>query len=98
MRISDETFDCIVHPTSNLFVPDVKPVWRECYRVLKSGGTLIAGFCNPIMYMFDLKLEQQGILQVKYAVSYSDQLYQYACYHTGIKTGLLSRAGRYNTR
>ncbi|MFA5451160.1 MAG: class I SAM-dependent methyltransferase [Dehalococcoidales bacterium] len=95
---ADETFDCIVHPTSNLFVPDVKPVWRECYRVLKSGGTLIAGFCNPIMYMFDLKLEQQGILQVKYAVSYSDQLYQYACYHTGIKTGLLSRAGRYNTR
>lgn len=33
---------------------------------------MIAGFCNPIMYMFDLKLEQQGILQVKYAVPYSD--------------------------
>jgi len=68
----DETFDLVVHPTSNLFVPDVKPVWREAYRVLKKGGTLIAGFCNPIMYMFDLKLEQQGILQVKYAVPYSD--------------------------
>jgi len=68
----DETFDMIVHPTSNLFVPDVKPVWREACRVLRKGGTLIAGFCNPIMYMFDLKLEQQGILQVKYAVPYSD--------------------------
>jgi len=71
-QFKDETFDIVVHPTSNLFVPDIKPVWREAYRVLKKGGTLIAGFCNPIMYMFDLKLEQQGILQVKYAVPYSD--------------------------
>jgi SAM-dependent methyltransferase len=71
-EFGDGTFDYVVHPTSNLFVPDVLPVWKECYRVLKPGGILIAGFCNPIMYMFDLKLEQQGILQVKYAVPYSD--------------------------
>ena len=35
----DESFDLIVHPVSNVFVPDVKPVWREAYRVLKPGAT-----------------------------------------------------------
>ncbi len=67
-----DEFDLIVHPVSNLFVPDVNPVWREAYRVLKKGGALISGFCNPIMFMFDLKQEQRGILQVKYAIPYSD--------------------------
>ncbi|MEZ0276700.1 MAG: class I SAM-dependent methyltransferase, partial [Roseimicrobium sp.] len=34
----DETFDLIVHPCSNCFVPDIKPVWREAFLVLKPGG------------------------------------------------------------
>ena len=68
----DKSFDLIIHPVSNVFVPDVKPVWCECHRVLKSGGSMIAGFCNPIMFLFDPKLEQKGILQVKYSIPYSD--------------------------
>jgi ubiquinone/menaquinone biosynthesis C-methylase UbiE len=28
---ADATFDLIVHPCSNCFVPDVRPVWRECF-------------------------------------------------------------------
>ncbi len=35
---SGASFDLIVHPVSNLFVPDVRPVWREAYRVLRPGG------------------------------------------------------------
>ena len=35
---ADESFDLVFHPTSNLFVPDVRPVWREVYRVLRPGG------------------------------------------------------------
>ncbi len=31
----DGRFDLIVHPVSNVFAPDVKPVWREAYRVLR---------------------------------------------------------------
>jgi SAM-dependent methyltransferase len=68
----DESFDVIVHPTSNLFIPDVHPVWKEAFRVLRKKGILISGFCNPIMYMFDLKMEAEGILQVKYKIPYSD--------------------------
>ena len=70
---SDETFDFIFHPVSNLFCPEVRPVWKEAFRVLKYGGTLIAGMMNPIFYIFDfIKMEENGILEVKHAVPYSD--------------------------
>lgn len=41
---NDEKFDLIFHPVSNIFVPDVEVVWKECFRVLKPGGCLLAGF------------------------------------------------------
>lgn len=69
---ADGTFDLIVHPCSNLFVPDVLVVWRECYRVLKPGGVLMAGFCNPATYIFDQRLADEGILQVRHRLPYSD--------------------------
>jgi len=70
---SDESFDLVVHPVSNLFVPEVRPVWAEAYRVLRSGGVLMAGFDNPVRYLFDLDLaERTGVFQVKYALPYSD--------------------------
>ncbi|GAK12268.1 methyltransferase [Geomicrobium sp. JCM 19039] len=36
----NESFDLIVHPVSNVFVEDIQPVWQECARVLKKGGSL----------------------------------------------------------
>ncbi|MFZ1238202.1 MAG: class I SAM-dependent methyltransferase, partial [Anaerolineae bacterium] len=54
-----ESFDLIFHPVSNLFAPDVRPVWRECYRVLRLGGALLAGFANPVRYLFDVELADQ---------------------------------------
>ncbi len=69
----DERFDIIVHPVSNVFVPDVRPVWREAYRVLRAGGVLIAGFDNPIVHAFDYAdIERTGRLEIKYALPYSD--------------------------
>ncbi len=50
---SDEVFDLIFHPVSNVFVPDVAPVWRECFRVLRTGGRLLAGFMSPAFFLFD---------------------------------------------
>jgi SAM-dependent methyltransferase len=70
---ADESFDLIFHPVSNCFVDDVESVWRECGRVLRRGGRLLAGFCNPVTYIFDLKAwDTEKKLIVKYAIPYSD--------------------------
>jgi SAM-dependent methyltransferase len=69
---SDARFDLIVHPVSNVFVPDVKPVWREAYRVLKPGGTLLSGFANPVYYLFDFFAMEAGELRVAHRIPYSD--------------------------
>jgi SAM-dependent methyltransferase len=68
----DGQFGLIVHPVSNCFVPDVRPVGREACRVLRPGGVLLAGFGNPALYIFDDAAAERGELIVKYAVPYSD--------------------------
>ena len=66
------SFDLVFHPVSNLFVPKVRPVWAEAFRVLRSGGTLVAGFLNPANYIFDLKFaDETGELRVKYELPYA---------------------------
>jgi SAM-dependent methyltransferase len=69
---ADASFDLIVHPVSNCFVPEVLPVWREARRVLKAGGRLLAGFANPIVFAVDPDLDARGVAQLKYAIPYSD--------------------------
>jgi len=49
----DESFDMIIHPVSNCYIEDLQPTWNECYRVLRHGGVMMAGWTNPIVYMFD---------------------------------------------
>ena len=68
----DESFDLIVHPVSNTFIPDVKPVWREACRVLRSGGSLLSGFDNPVIHIFDEAAYDRGELIVANTIPYSD--------------------------
>ena len=49
----DGYFDLIFHPVSNCYIKEVEPVWFECFRVLKSGGRLLAGLDNGINFLFD---------------------------------------------
>ncbi len=72
-RFADESFDFIWHPCSNCFMPELQPVWDEAYRVLRKGGTLVSGFHNPILYIFDRKKDyEEKILEVRYSLPYSD--------------------------
>ena len=49
----DDTFDIIFHPVSNCYVEDVKPIFKECYRVLKKDGILLCGLDIGINYVFN---------------------------------------------
>ena len=49
----DSCFDLIFHPVSNCYVQEVEPIWRECFRVLKPGGALLAGLDNGVNFWFD---------------------------------------------
>lgn len=71
-QFTDHSFDLIVHPCSNCFIPHVIPVWRECFRVLRSEGILLAGFTNPVRYLFDDERMMNGSLEVRHAIPYSD--------------------------
>ncbi len=71
-RFADESFDLIFHPCSNCFASDVRPVWREAFRVLRRGGALLAGFFNPIFYVVDKELDGQGIIKLRHRLPYSD--------------------------
>ena len=57
-RFEDDSFDFICNPPSLFYLPDVMPVFRECHRVLKDGGTLIASLANPINYMCNYDSEK----------------------------------------
>ena len=70
--LEDGSFDLIVHPVSNSFVADVHPVWSECVRVLRSGGELLAGFTNPVRYLFDEVDRASDVLKVVHSIPYSD--------------------------
>ncbi len=51
LPFADESFDVIVHPVSNCYVEQVKPIFRECFRVLKRGGILVAGLDNGVNFL-----------------------------------------------
>lgn len=68
----DGAFDLVFHPVSNCFARAVRPVWRECARVLAPGGVLLAGFANPIVFTFDPERQKAGELWVRYPLPYSD--------------------------
>jgi SAM-dependent methyltransferase len=71
-RFADGRFSLIVHPLSNCFVPDVRKVWGEAFRVLRSRGVLLAGFFNPLRFLFDDEKAEQGELVVRHPIPYSD--------------------------
>jgi SAM-dependent methyltransferase len=73
-RFADESFDLIVNPCSNLFMPLLEPIWRECYRVLKPGGELLVGIIKPAVYVFDrYEDENNGRLVARHSLPYSDE-------------------------
>ena len=53
LPFADGTFDLIFQPVSNCYVKEVKPIFKECFRVLKKGGVFLCGFDGEINYIVD---------------------------------------------
>ena len=68
----DAVFDLVFHPISNLFAPDILPVWREAYRVLRPRGVLMAGFVNPMEFIFEYEPLLRGEFIATHSLPYSD--------------------------
>lgn len=56
----DSCFDYIINPPSLMYVPEVRVVFRECYRVLKRGGVFIMMAPSPINYVCDYIDDENG--------------------------------------
>jgi SAM-dependent methyltransferase len=71
---ADASFDLVFHPISNLYVPDIRPVWRECFRVLRSGGTLLSSFYNPVVFVGDRdpRYAKRDLIRPRFPLPYSD--------------------------
>ena len=71
---ADASFDVIVHPVSNQYVPDIAPVWSECARVLADGGVLLSSFFNPAVFIGDRDPQgaRQGLIRPRFVLPYSD--------------------------
>jgi SAM-dependent methyltransferase len=66
------SFDVIVNPVSNVFCPELAPVWRESFRVLRPGGVLMTGFMNPDLFIFDVqRLDSREELVVRHPLPFS---------------------------
>jgi spermidine synthase len=68
----DASFDLVFLPGANSYIDDTLPVWREAHRVLRPGGHLLAGFDNPLVYLFDYDRAWEGDLVVRHRIPYSD--------------------------
>ena len=53
LPFEDGAFDLIFHPVSNCYVEEVRPIFRECFRVLRPGGALLCGLDNGFSYAFN---------------------------------------------
>jgi SAM-dependent methyltransferase len=71
-RFADASFDVIVHPIANCYVAEVRPIWREAFRVLRPGGLLLAGWQNPALYLFDAAAHERGVLTVRHRLPFAD--------------------------
>jgi len=66
---SNDYFDIVFQPVSICFVPDVFPVYKEVFRILKKGGLYEVGHINPSTYPVDFENDIDGWDGIGYRIS-----------------------------
>ena len=56
----DGRFDFIINLPSLMYIPDLRVVFRECFRVLARGGAFIMMAPNPVNYLCDYIDDENG--------------------------------------
>ena len=72
-RFADGAFGLIFHPCSNCFAHgDSGRGGARCFRVLRPGGVLLAGFSNPVACFFAERTDGMD-LAVRYRIPFADE-------------------------
>lgn len=72
IELPDDSFDYVINPVSINFVDSAECVFKEVNRVLRKDGTFIFGVANPVLYLFDEKIQEKK-LKIKYTLPFSDE-------------------------
>lgn len=69
-----DKFDVVLMPVSVNNVPDPQLVFEECFRVIRDKGVFLAGFINPVVFLFEENdgLEPTRGLEVKYKLPFDE--------------------------
>ena len=84
LKFSSEVFDLIINPSSILYLSEPSIVWKQCRRVLKSDGILIAGLINPTLFLLEESQKSKTVLFNKTIKEYQElqiappQFYEHA--------------------
>ena len=71
-QFSQESFDLVFNPCSVSFISEVRPVFEQSYRVLRTGGQLMCGFTNPVRFIFDEEKLEREEFSVRHTLPYKD--------------------------
>lgn len=51
LPFEDGEFDLIFSPVSFVYVEDIEPIFKECYRILRPNGVLLCGLDNGVNFI-----------------------------------------------
>ena len=69
---SSESFDIVINPVSTCFTANVRKVYKEVYRVLKTGGCFLTSFMNSVFYALNRDHDQIKEMKLVNPIPYSD--------------------------
>jgi len=52
-KVDSNSFDAVVNPVSLVYAEKIEPIFKEVFRILKKGGTFVAGFDNGLNFISD---------------------------------------------
>lgn len=67
----DNSFDMIFNPVSNCYIEDIMPMWKECARVIRSGGILMMAFVKEEHFLFDPDFQKEDFLISRYTLPFN---------------------------